>query len=225
MSSGVPMSVPGEPSARERDEARARAEREPAQALVVRCRADFELFAKHCLKVQDADGVLRPFILNQMQKRAHERIEDQRKRTGRVRKIFLKARQMGLSTYIQGRFYWLEWRSTDRALQAFVLTHKREGTDHLFGMAKRFHDNMPEHIRPPLDVSNAKQLLFADTKCGYEGSTAGADEIGRGQTYQLVHASEMPFWENAESHVVSLLTTALSKGMGSEAIIESTGNG
>ena len=136
----------------------------------------------------------------------------------------MKGRQLGISTYLQARFYWRLWRTT-KALRAFILTHEQDATDNLFGMAQRYHDNLPLPIRPKTKAANAKELIFADTDCGYQVATAGSKEVGRSQTLQLLHGSEVPSWPNAESHVVSLLTTALAKTPDSEGILEATAKG
>ena len=191
-----------------------------------RCYEDFEYFAKTCLKIVDKEGNLAPFILNKEQKILHEAAENQLEEKGKVRLIVLKGRQQGVSTWTAARFYWKLWRTQQgKSLRSFILTHKDEATDNLFGMTKRYHDNLPEHMRPPTLKSNAKELVFADTGCNYTVATAGGVEIGRSLTLHFVHSSEVAFWPNAEMHVASMLNTALSKADGTESIIESTANG
>lgn len=194
--------------------------------LAIKCETDFEFFAKTCLKIVDKEGNLHPFIMNREQKILHEKFEEQLKTKGKVRAIVLKGRQQGVSTLVEARFYWQLWKvKKGKTLRAFIMTNKDEATDNLFAMAKRYHENMPLHIQPPLKRSNVKELIFADTECLYSVATAGGVEIGRGLTLQYIHASEAAFWPNAQMHVKSLLTTALSKAQGSESIIESTANG
>lgn len=194
--------------------------------LTQRCIDDFEVFAKICLKIRTKTGELKPFTLNRGQRFLHERLELQLKKTGRVRAICLKGRQIGASTYIEGRYYWRLWRSQRGiALNAFILTHEQAATDNLFAMAQTFHDYMPPTLKPPTQAANAKELRFADNGCGYQVATAGSREVGRSGTVQLAHGSEMAFWPNAESHITSLLMTALAKGAGTESILESTANG
>ena len=92
-------------------------------------------------------------------------------------------------------------------------------------MAQRFHDNLPSFIKPATKAANAKELIFADTDCGYHVATAGSKEVGRSQTIQLLHGSEVPSWPNAESHIVSLTTTALAKTPETEGVLEATAKG
>ena len=199
---------------------------EKLRATAVRCINDFEFFAKTCLKIADKAGNLTPLLLNKEQRILHEKFERQLKEKGRVRAIVLKGRQQGVSTYVEARFYWQLWKvKAGRTLRVFILTHKDEATENLFNMAKRYHESMPAHLKPPITRSNAKELIFADTGCNYGVATAGGVEIGRSLTLHYVHASEAGFWPNAEMHVTSLLNTALSGAPGTESIIESTANG
>jgi hypothetical protein len=93
---------------------------------------DFTFYAKHALKVRSKQNKIVPFELNPVQVKFHAEVEDQRRRTGRVRKIILKGRQQGLSTYVSGRKYWrLSQRS---AKKGFVMAHKAESTQALWQM-------------------------------------------------------------------------------------------
>lgn len=187
---------------------------------------DFEFFARTCLKIVTKDGKLVPFTLNRGQRTLHDRLERQLKEKGKVRAIIVKGRQMGISTYLQGRYYWRLWRTQQgMTLKAFILTHDDSATANLFNMAKRFHDNMPAHLRPQTAAANEKELRFADTGCGYKVATAGGKAVGRSDTIQLFHGSEVPSWPNAEEHVTSLLSTAVADVLGSEAILEATAKG
>lgn len=187
---------------------------------------DFPLFACRCLKIRTKKGKIVPLVLNRAQLHLHAKLEAQRAAGKQVRAIVVKGRQMGISTYLQARFYWLLWRSKRGvALNAFILTHEQDATDNLFGMAQRFHDHMPEAVKPATKAANAKALVFAGNECGYQVATAGSKEVGRSATVQLLHGSEVPSWPNAESHIVSLLSTALASGPGTEAILEATAKG
>lgn len=191
-------------------------------AKLKRLRDDFEFFAKHCLRIRTKSGQVVPFKLNPAQRRLHEVLEAQRKATGRVRAIVLKGRQMGASTYIEGRFYWRLWGA--KGLTAFILTHEQKATDNLFSMAKRYHDNMPEPFRHETKAANAKELAFEGRDCSYSVATAGTKEVGRSATIQLFHGSEAAFWPNAEEHTAGLIQ-AIADADGTERIFESTANG
>lgn len=189
---------------------------------LARLRDDFHFFARTCLRIRTKSGAIIPLVLNQAQTFLHDKLERQRRETGKVRAIVLKARQMGASTYIEARFYWRLWGG--KGLRAFILTHEQAATDNLFSMAKRYHDNVPEVFRHPTQAANAKELSFADRDCSYSVATAGTKEVGRSATMQLFHGSEAAFWPNAEDHIAGL-EQALADVEGTERILESTANG
>lgn len=185
---------------------------------------DFPTFARACLKIRTKSGEVVPFILNTAQRRLHERLEGQRQRTGKVRAVILKGRQMGSSTYIQGRYYWRIWKKSGRGLKAFILTHEQPATDNLFKMTKRFHDGVPEALSRPTVAANAKELAFAGRDSSYMVATAGTKGVGRSDTLQLFHGSEVAFWPNAEDHIDGV-EQAIADAEGTEKILESTANG
>ena len=189
-----------------------------------RLRDNLPLFSRDALRISSASGAIVPLLLNRSQIHIHNAVEDQLRRTGRVRKIIVKGRKRGASTYVQGRYYHKLWR-TARSLRAFILTHEQPATDTLFGMAQRFYDLQPEATgKPALKRGNAKELLFERNDSGYQVSTAGTKETGRSATFHLFHGSEVGFWPNAEDHVTGALQ-AVGNAMGTEIILESTANG
>jgi hypothetical protein len=193
-----------------------------AKENLARLRSDFQFFAKHCLKIRTKSGAVVPFKLNRAQLYLHERLEAQRRKTGKVRAIILKGRQLGASTYIQGRYYWRLWGG--KGLKAFILTHEQEATDNLFLMAKRFHDNCPDELRHATQAANAKELAFSGRDCSYSVATAGTKGVGRSSTLQLFHGSEVGFWPNAETHIDGAFQ-AIADAEGTERLLESTANG
>ncbi|KQM58776.1 MULTISPECIES: hypothetical protein [unclassified Sphingomonas] len=191
-------------------------------AKLDRLRDDFGYFAKCCLRIRTKEGKVVPFEMNQAQTVLHDRLEEQRKRTGKVRAIILKGRQMGASTYIEARYYWRLWGR--KGLTAFILTHEDKATRNLFGMAKRYHENMPPGLAHDTQSANANELSFSGRESAYMVATAGSKETGRSATFQLFHGSEVAFWPNAEDHAAGL-GQALSDTDGTEAVFESTAYG
>lgn len=187
-----------------------------------RLKDEFEHYAPRCLWIRAKSGDIHAFALNASQRHVHERIEAQRSRTGKVRTLILKARQWGCSTYVEGRYY---WRVTHRrGVKTFILTHHQDATDNIFGMASRYHENCPELVRPHTGASNAKELYFDALDSGYKVATAGSKAVGRSDTIQFFHGSEVAYWPNAEDHVAGVLQ-AVPDLEGTEVILESTANG
>lgn len=185
-------------------------------------RNDFLQYSPFCLKIRDKGGNIIPFELNKAQLYIHQKIEQQRKETGKVRSLILKGRQQGCSTYVEGRFFWKV--TNQMGMRAFILTHKKDATDNLFEMANRFYAHCPEMIRPSTDKSNAKELLFGKIESGYKVGTAGNKAVGRSSTIQYFHGSEVAYWENYAEHAKGILQ-AVPKENGTEIILESTANG
>lgn len=187
-----------------------------------RHRDDFTYYAPRCLFIRTKDGTVRRFQLNKAQLYLHSEIEDQLRRTGKVRKIIVKGRQQGCSTYVEGRFF---WKTTHRrGVKTFILTHLDEATANLFGMTKRFYDHVPAVLKPSTKASNAKELAFDLLDSSYKVSTAGSKGTGRSDTLQYFHGSEVAYWPNADTHVAGALQ-AVADMPGTEVILESTSAG
>jgi hypothetical protein len=184
-------------------------------------REDFQYYAEKCLMIRSKSGH-QTFKLNMAQKKIHEIVTNQKRAIGKVRAIILKGRQQGCSTYIEGRFYWLVTHIP--GFRAFILTHDNDATNNLFEMALRFHENCPPVIRPKVEASNAKELIFSAIDSGYKLGTAGNKAVGRSSTIQLLHGSEVSFWPNATEHAKGILQ-AVPNLPGTEIFIESTANG
>jgi hypothetical protein len=183
---------------------------------------NFPYFAQTVLKIKDKEGTIKPFVFNRAQEYIHKRLEDQLTKTGKIRAIIVKARQMGSSTYIEGRFYHKTTRNKGKS--TFILTHEGESTKKLFEMAKRYHENVPDGLKPATKNSNAKELIFSELDSQYFVGTAGNADVGRGGTVQYFHGSEVGFWKNTDSIVTGVLQSVPDLP-GTEIILESTANG
>lgn len=183
---------------------------------------DFPYYAEKCLVIRPKEGGKLPFILNRAQRFIDSKIEEQKKETGKVRALILKGRQQGISTYTEGRFYWKTSRQEGKS--AFILTHEDRATKNLFKMANRYHNDCPEWMKPETERSNAKELIFSGLDSGYELGTAGNKEVGRSQTVQYFHGSEVAFWKNAANLTKGVLQT-IPDMEETEVIYESTANG
>jgi len=153
-------------------------------------RDDFDAYSRACMKIRTKAGDVQAFRPNRSQRYLHERLQKQLSTRGKVRALVLKGRQVGISTYIAARFYWRI--SHKRGVRAFILTHLDTASDNLFGIAKRYHDNCPELVKPQTGRSNAKELVFSVLDSGYKVATAGSAEVGRSETIQFFHGCLSP---------------------------------
>jgi hypothetical protein len=188
----------------------------------LRLRDDLAFYARNCLRIRAKDGSAQALTFNRAQQYIHDRLEAQRRQTGRVRAIVLKGRQQGVSTYTGARYY---HRTTwAKGVRTFILTHEDAATQNLFEMVNRFHEHCPVFVRPSTGAANAKELFFDKMDSGYKIGTAGTKGVGRSSTVQLFHGSEVAFWPNAETHAAGVLQ-AVPDEEGTEVILESTANG
>lgn len=191
-------------------------------AIKQKLKDDFPHYAAKCLKIRPKSGSIEPFVFNRAQQYVHEKLEEQLYDTGKVRALVLKARQQGMSTYIGGRFY---HKVTHRfGCKAFIMAHEKEATDNLYDMAKRYWEHTPEPVKPQTSKSNAKELVFGLLDSGYKLGTAENKKVGRSATIQLLHGSEVAFWNHADEHAKGLLQ-AVPSSDNTEIILESTANG
>ena len=187
-----------------------------------RFKTDFPFYAAKSLKVAPKAGSLVPFQLNKTQRYLHLVAEKQLLEKGRIRIMVLKGRQQGVSTYVEGRFY---WKTTHRpGVKAFILTHEDKATGTLFEMAQRYHDNCLPNLKPSTGSESAKTLTFNALGSGYSVGTAGTKAVGRSSTNQYFHGSEVAFWPHADTHATGVMQT-VPLADDTEIFLESTANG
>ena len=187
----------------------------------------FEYYAP-LLKVRafnpiNSDGTMSPMVplkLSSIQQMLNDSIVRQNQRTGKVRKIILKARRHQISTYVIARNFWhTHWH---QASAAFCLTHHGETTTELFDMTKHFIDGMPSEVMFPTGKDSASgysnSLLQSHMKVG----TAGGASIGHGFAINKFHGSEVSRWPNAQEHLTGILQS-VANVTGTEIILESVG--
>lgn len=181
---------------------------------------DFPSFGEDCLKVRNKVGNNVPFVMNPGQDILHEAIEKQKKRTGKVRMLVPKSRQVGVSTYAGGRFY--HNTSMNKGRNTYILAHEQTASEALFGMVDRMHRNNP--FAPHVGAANVRELVFDQLESSYTVATAGSKAGGRGKTMNNFHGSEVAFWPNAADHFAASVQ-AVPDMDGTEIILESTANG
>lgn len=183
---------------------------------------NYEYFAKEALKIKNKLGEMIPFEFNRAQKFIHAKLEEQKASLGYIRALLLKGRQQGASTYVGGRYYHKATRLEGKSV--FILSHEAKTTAKLFGMVKRYQDNIAGPLRPQTGTSNVQSLVFSALNSDYTVGTAGNADVGRGGTVQFFHGSEVAFWQNTEDLQKGALQSVADMP-GTEIILESTANG
>jgi hypothetical protein len=169
------------------------------------------------LKVRTRTGAFAPLQPNRAQK------EFERRR-GRAN-IVLKARQMGISTWVAGRFF-LKMVTQPGTLSVQV-AHTQEAAEEIFRVVRRFHSELPEELREGVlrtSRANARSLVFPELDSEYRVETAGDPNAGRGLTVQNLHCSEVARWPgDARATLAGLLATMPAER--GEVVLESTAQG
>lgn len=199
-------------------------EQDAMRKVRLRLKEEFPFYSQTALKIRTKKAKVEPFVLNEAQHILEEAIEKQMAETGRVRIIILKGRQQGMSTYVGG---WLYHKvSQSQAQKAIVVTHKSDSTTALFNMTKRYHENVPEILKPSTSYSSKRELVFDKLDSSYMVATAGGEGIARGETITHAHLSELAFWkESIAKENLNGLLQSIPDEEGTAVFIESTANG
>lgn len=203
------------------------------EALYHRMLTDLPFYSASCLQIRDKEAKVHALRFNEAQSLVHKKLTEQYRKENRVRAIILKARQTGFSTYTAARFFRRIHLLPNQ--QSLVIAHEKEPAQILFGIYDRFHAYLPPEVSPRTRyVSKQTQMVFDNpddkTRAVNPGlgssvsiETANDAAVGRGATYQMVHASEVAFWQKPEEAWISLMQAVPDNN--SEVIIESTANG
>ena len=122
------------------------------------------------LKIRNKRGRLQSLSLNRAQ------LDLQRRSTSR--NIVLKARQLGITTYVAARFF-LNCISREGTLCVQV-AHDQRSAEEIFRIVHRFLDNLPEPLRKGALVTsraNVRQIVFPLFDSEYRVETAADDSV------------------------------------------------
>ena len=140
------------------------------------------------------------------------------------RNIVLKARQVGITTYIAAR-YFIQTITRPGTLTVQV-AHSDESAQALFNIVHRFWEKLPNNRvhRGALvkSRSNIRQIVFPKLDSEYRVETAD-DNAGRGMTIHNLHCSEVSRWARGGRETLASLRAAVVPD--GEIVLESTANG
>jgi hypothetical protein len=173
---------------------------EDAAALNI-FRADPKPFIEQYAKINTKEGKIADFKLNRGQTIVHAIVQKYRRQKKPVRLIILKARQVGISTYLEALIFWRMrfWKHTD----ARIVSFENGSATKIFNMTELYYESLPENLRPPkyrrtkgmLIMGNPDEqtrLYHPGLMSGVEIGTAKNVHIGRGSHYQCVHLCLTP---------------------------------
>ena len=167
------------------------------------------------LKIRRKDGKVALFKLNAAQ-------AEYSRRCGKLN-IVLKARQLGITSYIAARYF--VQTITRPGTLTMLVAHDRISAEEIFRIVHRFWDNLNDNCRKgPLKTSHssARELVFPVLDS--EFTVTSADEnAGRGRTIQNLHCTEVSRWGHEAGEALASLRAAVVPG--GEIVLESTANG
>ncbi len=140
------------------------------------------------------------------------------------RNIVLKARQMGLTTWVAARFFLKT--ITQPGTLTLEVAHTQEAAEEIFRIVHRFLDWLPDGLRAgPLRTgrSNVRQIVFPTIDAEYRVVSAADRNAGRGLTVQNLHCSELARWPGNAAEILAGLRAAMPPG--GELVMESTPQG
>lgn len=176
----------------------------------------WEAFMAGMLRVRDKGGKLRHLVLNRTQKQYA-------KRCGK-RNIVLKARQLGITTYVAARFF--VHTITHPGTLSVQVAHDQQSAEEIFRIVHRFVENLPAPLRKGAlrtSRANVRQIVFPCLDSEYRVETAADPNAGRGLTIQNLHCSEVARWPRDAAGTLASLRAAVPPN--GEIVLESTPNG
>jgi hypothetical protein len=174
-----------------------------------------DLLIAHMLKIRRKGAGVALIRLNRAQREYSARCSR--------RNIILKARQLGVTTYIAARFF--IQTITRPGTMTVQVAHTEDSAEAIFTIVRRFWENLPERMRRGAlrtSRANVRQLVFPALDSEYRVETAD-DNAGRGMTIHQLHCSEVSRWPRGGRDTLASLRAAVVPN--GEIVLESTACG
>ena len=168
------------------------------------------------LRIRDKHGVMVPLVANTVQ------ADFGRKATGHD--IVLKARQLGITTWIAARFFIAT--VTHPGTVTVLVAHDQRAAEEIFRIVHRFVEYLPDRLRQgalATSRDNVGQIVFPRLDSEYRVATAADPNAGRGLTIHNLHCSEVARWPRDAAATLASLRAAVPPG--GSIVLESTPNG
>jgi hypothetical protein len=140
------------------------------------------------------------------------------------RSIVLKARQLGITTYVAARFF--IQTITQPGTVTVQVAHDQESAEEIFKIVHRFWENLPKAMQDGVLLTsraNIRQIVFPRLDSEYRVATAADANAGRGMTIHNLHCSEVARWPRDVEETLASLRSAVPED--GEIVLESTPNG
>lgn len=175
-------------------------------------------FAPSCLQILDKRKRLVPLHLNAAQRLVGDAERRHLRMRGTARLYVLKGRQGGITTDQQGRSLHLIWSKPGSV--AVTLSDKREKTDKIFEITRRYVDNFPPALLPRLGGRETREIAFPFLDSHFYTDTAGSGRSVAGLTIDRLHCSEFAHYDDPKT-VIKVATPSMVP-IGSVIVLETT---
>lgn len=139
-----------------------------------------------------------------------------------ARIITLKARQIGISTIIEGLMFSLAMIL--RRMGGLVVSHEADSAKHLLKMTDHYWETWPFRDLYTIKHSAVNHMGWVETGSTVRIATAKNVGAGRSQTIQFLHGSEVAFWDDPLT-LMTGLAQSIPDTHPSIIAMESTANG
>lgn len=187
--------------------------RHPEQ--LIEGKAFLDWWTEYMLKIRPKQGGIKEIALN--------RAQQEFSRCCSRRNIVLKARQVGITTYVAARFFYNA--ITCPGTLSVQVAHNQQSAEMLFTIVQRFWNHLPPYMHDGSLVksrSNVRQIIFRNLDSEYRVETADAN-AGRGMTIHQLHCSEVSRWPRGADETLAALRAAVVPD--GQVVLESTPNG
>lgn len=196
---------------------------------------DFPTYCALLLTVfNKSAGFSHPFIFNNGQAIAWDRMADALSKDETLFFLFLKARQLGVSTLVVAFHHWHAWRTRD--MNTMMIAHEDKLAKKFVALLGMYHDHLPDlaGMKPTLrekrkDARIPKSELFYSDRRSSIMTHVAKNVEARGQSSKHILLSEFAFYPEPEALLDALMPQLPPFGSPARkecsVIIESTPNG
>ncbi len=199
---------------------------------------DFPAYAAGNIKIQNKVGRLVYFNFNRVQRQLWKWFLEDLAAGRPIRWYILKARQMGVSTWILALFYWLTSMRPNR--NALITAHDEASTQNFNSRIRSIHAESHPLLKSQTILERRDVIQFGNkTTERQKGAGAGLDsrlifstaqrgELGRSYNFHAVLLSEFAIWPELGIDVASqmvALNQTIAELPGTIVILETTAKG
>jgi hypothetical protein len=128
------------------------------------------------------------------------------------RNIILKARQLGMTTWITARIFLKTLLGAGTV--SMLVAHRMESAQQIFEIARRFLRHLPPSWQRAARTARGslREIAFGHNDSRFLVETAGSPDAARGLTIHNLHASEAASWPGEPRETMAALLASLAPG-------------